>query len=170
MRPWGHWICRVKKACRNRGYAFGGEVAYSTAHGHHVCSRLLKNPLNLSIIDILLALHLISLYSSIEYITEQVIDQPQPTHNRYYKEIYAVNPGYPRALKSSTDSATTSFRGVAVVNPSSSSAFFVSKLMLNEMPFVDPGSPRGTFGIPSSAAKSTCFPSYPSGFRTKRRN
>ncbi len=29
--------------------------------------------------------------------------------------------------------------------------------MINEMPFVEPGSPRGTFGMPSSAAASTCF-------------
>ena len=110
--------------------------------------------------------------SGIGSIIEQVNDQPQPTHDNadIMKRIYAVNPGYPCALKSSTDSATTSFRGVAVVNPSSSSAFFVSRLMINEMPFVDPGSPRGTFGIPSSAAKSTCFPSYPSGFRTRRIN
>jgi hypothetical protein len=28
---------------------------------------------------------------------------------------------------------------------------------MNGTPSVDPGSPRGTFGIPSSAAASTCF-------------
>jgi len=35
-------------------------------------------------------------------------------------ETYAVNPGYPRALKSATDSDTTSFKGVTELNPSNS--------------------------------------------------
>jgi hypothetical protein len=74
-----------------------------------------------------------------------------PTYEKL--QTYAVNPGYPRALKSSTDSDTMSFRGVAGVSPSSSSALFVSRL--TTMPCLEPGSPRGTFGTPSSTAKST---------------
>jgi hypothetical protein len=60
--------------------------------------------------------------------------------------IYTVNPGYPRYLTSSTASATTSFRGVTGVNPSSSSALVVSKLMLNGTSFVKPGSPLKDHG------------------------
>ncbi len=71
--------------------------------------------------------------------------------------IYAVNPGYPRALKSSTDSTTTSFKGVTCVNPSSSSALVVTKLRLYGTSFVKPGSPRGTLGMPSSTAALTCL-------------
>ena len=71
--------------------------------------------------------------------------------------LYAVNPGYPRDLKSSTASATTSFRGVTCVNPSSSSALVVLKLMLNRTSFVKLGSPRGAFGIRSSTAILTDF-------------
>src|SRR6266850_1454352 len=70
-------------------------------------------------------------------------------------EAYVVNPGYSRALKSSADSATMSFKGVTCVSPSSSSAFVVWKVHKNWMSFVEPGSPRGTFGMPSSAAAST---------------
>jgi hypothetical protein len=72
-------------------------------------------------------------------------------------EIYTLNPGYPRDLKSSTDSATMSFRGVTFVKPSSSSALVVSKVMLNGTSFVKLGSPRGTFGMPSSTATLTYF-------------
>jgi hypothetical protein len=84
--------------------------------------------------------------------------------------IYTVNPRYPRDLKSSTDSATTSFKGVTCVNPSRSSALVVLKSMLNRTSFVKLGSPRGTFGIPSSTATLTYLCNISVRFNTKGRN
>jgi hypothetical protein len=109
-------------------------------------------------------------YCNLSHISYRTTEWPLPcpVSLRLIMVIYAVNPGYPRDLKSSTASATTSFRAVTCVNPSSSSALVDSKLMLNGTSFVKPGSPRGTFGIPSSIATLTYFVHHDHQYRIRR--